>query len=93
MKVTIGAVCDPGTAMENKTGGWRTFMPVFDYSKCIRCAICEVACPDMCIYPDPATANDKGKCLYKANYDYCKGCGICANECPKAVITMTLEEK
>jgi len=73
MKITTGAFCKPGTAMENKTGGWRTFMPVFEYEKCTRCAICEVACPDMCIYPDPATANDKGKCLYKANYDYCKG--------------------
>ncbi len=38
MKVTIGAICEPGTAMENKTGGWRTFMPVFNYDKCIRCA-------------------------------------------------------
>lgn len=93
MKVTIGAVCNPGTAMENKTGGWRTFMPVFEYEKCIRCGICEVACPDMCIYPDRTTANEKGKSLYKADYDYCKGCGICANECPKDVITMTLEEK
>jgi len=93
MKVTIGAVCQPGSAMENKTGGWRTFMPVFDYNKCTRCSICETVCPDMCIFPDPATANDKGKCLYKADYDYCKGCGICANECPKNVITMTLEEK
>ena len=47
----------------------------------------------MCIREDKETANEKGKCLYKANYDYCKGCGICANECPKDVITMTLEEK
>ncbi|MBQ3620960.1 MAG: 4Fe-4S binding protein [Methanosarcinaceae archaeon] len=93
MKITYGAVCAPGTAMENKTGGWRTFMPVFDYSKCIRCGICETVCPDMSIKEDKSTANEKGKCLYKANYDYCKGCGICANECPKDVITMTLEEK
>ncbi|PIV68985.1 MAG: ferredoxin, partial [Euryarchaeota archaeon CG01_land_8_20_14_3_00_38_12] len=26
------------------------------------------------------------------NYDYCKGCGICANECPKNAINME-EEK
>ncbi|MCD4842810.1 MAG: 4Fe-4S binding protein, partial [Methanosarcinales archaeon] len=25
--------------------------------------------------------------------DYCKGCGICANECPKDAIEMVLEEK
>ena len=25
-------------------------------------------------------------------YDYCKGCGICAHECPKNAITMIPEE-
>jgi len=29
---------------------------------------------------------------YKVNLDYCKGCGICAKECPKDAITMVLEE-
>jgi pyruvate ferredoxin oxidoreductase delta subunit len=26
------------------------------------------------------------------NLDYCKGCGICANECPKKCIELVLEE-
>lgn len=93
MKITIGGVCNPGTSIDNKTGGWRTFIPIFNYEKCIRCGICKVVCPDMSIYEDKTTINEKNKCLYKANYDYCKGCGICANECPKDVIEMTLEEK
>ncbi|MFP3483271.1 MAG: 4Fe-4S binding protein, partial [Caldivirga sp.] len=25
------------------------------------------------------------------NYDYCKGCGICANECPVKAIKMVPE--
>jgi pyruvate ferredoxin oxidoreductase delta subunit len=25
--------------------------------------------------------------------DYCKGCGICAHECPRMAIEMILEEK
>ena len=29
---------------------------------------------------------------YEADLYYCKGCGICAKECPKKVITM-VEEK
>jgi len=27
------------------------------------------------------------------DYDYCKGCGICANECPKKAIEMVEESK
>lgn len=29
---------------------------------------------------------------YKVDLDFCKGCGICAHECPKKAITMALEE-
>ncbi|MFW6113967.1 MAG: 4Fe-4S binding protein, partial [Actinomycetota bacterium] len=25
--------------------------------------------------------------------DYCKGCGVCAEECPRKAITMVKEEK
>jgi Pyruvate/2-oxoacid:ferredoxin oxidoreductase delta subunit len=25
------------------------------------------------------------------DYDYCKGCGVCANECPKKAIAMVPE--
>jgi len=30
--------------------------------------------------------SDKG--FYEQNYYYCKGCGICANECPPKTIEM-----
>lgn len=93
MKVTLGVACDAGSSLANKTGGWRTFRPVFDYDKCVRCGTCQLLCPDMCVHEDKATANDKGKCLYTIDMDYCKGCAICANECAKGAITMILEAK
>ncbi len=71
----------PSTA--NKTGLWRTFKPVIDYEKCIKCYICWKFCPDVAIIIDD---------FPKIDYDYCKGCGICANECPKNAITMEKEE-
>jgi Pyruvate/2-oxoacid:ferredoxin oxidoreductase delta subunit len=28
---------------------------------------------------------------YQVNYDYCKGCGVCAEECPCGAIDMIKE--
>lgn len=75
-----------GTTLANKTGDWRTFMPVINEEKCVKCYICWKFCPEPSIYikPDGYPAVD---------YDYCKGCGICANECPTKAIEMIREEK
>ncbi len=65
--------------------GFRTFMPHVDPNKCIMCLFCWVYCPE------GAVDKENGKIEFDA--DYCKGCGICANECPKKAITMVKEEK
>jgi len=70
---------------EFKTGDWRTFRPVIDQSKCVKCLICWVYCPDMAIQWDGEKVS--------VNYDYCKGCGICAKECPRKAIEMIQEVK
>jgi pyruvate ferredoxin oxidoreductase delta subunit len=38
--------------------------------------------------PDAAIDED-----LNIDLDFCKGCGICANECPKKAIDMVREEK
>ena len=86
MSLLPGGICIGSTTVVNKTGGWRTFMPVYDYDKCVKCKLCELLCPDASIDP-----RDDG--FFEFNYDFCKGCGICANECPKQAIEMVLEEK
>lgn len=78
-------VLEPGTSVENKTGGWRNFKPVIEMKKCIDCGNCWIFCPDSCI----RKTGDK----YEVDLDYCKGCGICTNECPTKAIEMVMEEK
>ena len=86
LNITHCGVCEPGSTLKNKTGGWRNFRPVYIYEKCTKCGICEIVCPDMSVKP-----REDG--FFEYDYDYCKGCGICANECPADAIEMILEEK
>ena len=82
-EIDTGAVItEPGNASCYHTGTWRSQRPKYDSNVCIRCWRCFVMCPDAAISPD----FDKN--VFSWNYDYCKGCGICAHECPVEAITM-----
>jgi pyruvate ferredoxin oxidoreductase delta subunit len=41
--------------------------------------------------PDAAISPDYEKNCFVWNFDYCKGCGICAYECPADAIEMVEE--
>ncbi len=71
--------------LADKNAGWRTFKPVVDAEKCINCLICYLVCPDGTII--------RGENHVDVDYDYCKGCGVCAHECPKDAISMVKEER
>ena len=60
---------------------WRVFEPVVDEEKCISCKTCWIFCPEAAL---EWKANDKPAMIYNA----CKGCGVCANECPVKAIEM-----
>ncbi|SFM81305.1 4Fe-4S binding protein [Thermodesulforhabdus norvegica] len=81
-----GELCE-GEA--GKTGGWRSYRPVIDHSRCTpsknqkpSCFLCWLYCPEGVVSRTIPVV---------INYDYCKGCGICAEECPTRAIEMVDE--
>ena len=41
----VRMVVEPGSTEITKTGAWRTFVPIFDHEKCIKCSLCAHECP------------------------------------------------
>ena len=66
-------------------GDWRAKRPVVLRGKCVKCGTCWAFCPTQCIIE-----RDR---WFEANLKLCKGCGICAQECPHNAIVMIEEEE
>lgn len=79
-----GVVPAGGTAVEYKTGAWRSHRPELDREKCNNCLLCWMYCPDCSIGTRDAKLTD-------FKWDHCKGCGICAEVCPIGAIKMVEE--
>ncbi len=56
----------------------------FNCGVCNACELCLIYCPDVAI-----ARRDGGG--FEIAYEYCKGCGVCAAECPRGAITMVRE--
>ena len=82
-----GMIVEAGNSEQYDTGSWRTYRPVRDEEKCIHCLRCWILCPDSAIIVKD------GK-MVGFDYGHCKGCGICARECPPKchAIEMKLDE-
>ncbi len=70
-----GMIVEAGNSQQYKTGGWRTYRPVQVRNRCTDCLRCWILCPDS------AVLVQDGK-MVGFDYQHCKGCGICARECP-----------
>ena len=65
---------------------------LFEARRCMSCGNCFECdnCYGVC--PDNAVIKLGAGMKFRFNYEYCKGCGICANECPCGAIDMVSED-
>ncbi len=72
-------------------GGLDESNALFEARRCLSCGNCFECdnCYGMC--PDNAVIKLGPGKRFEFNYDYCKGCGVCAAECPCGAIEMVPE--
>ncbi len=89
-RTILASVQKPVIGEAGKTGSWRTLRPIIHNDKCLvvksgkpTCFYCWLYCPEGMISRTIPPQVD---------YDYCKGCGMCAHECPAKAIEMVPEK-
>ena len=76
---------------EEVAGGLDENNALFEARRCLSCGNCFECdnCYGVC--PDNAVIKLGPGLRFRFNYDFCKGCGLCAEECPCGAIDMVLE--
>jgi len=87
---TLDAVRRQST-FDEVVGGLDESNALFEARRCLSCGNCFECdnCYGAC--PDNAVVKLGPGRRFAFNYDYCKGCGLCAEECPCGAIAMTPE--
>jgi len=82
---------EAGDGDAGNTGSWRVERPVINMALCTpakrqkaACHLCWLFCPDGVVTKDLEP---------EIRLEYCKGCGICAEECPTNAIDMVAESE
>ena len=68
-----------------KRGTTKSERPVVRFDICTKCTLCWQECPDQVF--DPTTDG-----LYDVDYEYCVGCGKCAEVCPVKECIVMVDE-
>jgi 2-oxoacid:acceptor oxidoreductase delta subunit (pyruvate/2-ketoisovalerate family) len=80
------------STFDEVAGGLNESTAAYEARRCLSCGNCFECdnCYGMC--PDNAVRKLGPGRGFEFKYDYCKGCGICASECPCGAIEMVQEE-
>jgi Pyruvate/2-oxoacid:ferredoxin oxidoreductase delta subunit len=80
-----------GPAAETETKQevtWDRERALQEAERCLSCGTCNLCLQCVSYCPDASIRPDGEKGIVAVDLDHCKGCGICAYECPRGVITM-----
>ena len=79
------------SSFDEVVGGLDESNALFEARRCLSCGNCFECdnCYGVC--PDNAIVKLGPGQRFEINYDYCKGCGLCAAECPCGAIDMVAE--
>ncbi len=65
------------------------FIDNSESKRCFSCGVCNLCDNCQIFCPDSAISLQNGK--YVIDLEYCKGCGVCAEECPRYAISSSIE--
>ena len=80
------------SSFDEVQGGLTAENALFEARRCLSCGNCFECDNCFGVCPDNAVIKLGPGKRFAFNYDYCKGCGICAAECPCGAIEMVPEE-
>ena len=78
-----GTVYPAGHLVEG-CAAWRSVRPEIDHVTCTRCKRCWLVCPE-------GAMQQAAGGRFTVDLEFCKGCGVCARECPRKALRMTKE--
>ncbi len=80
------------TTFDEVTGGLDESTALFEARRCLSCGNCFECDNCFGVCPDNAVVKLGPGQRYQIDLDYCKGCGMCAAECPCGAIDMVPEQ-
>jgi 2-oxoacid:acceptor oxidoreductase delta subunit (pyruvate/2-ketoisovalerate family) len=79
------------STFDEVVGGLDASNALFEARRCLSCGNCFECDNCFAVCPDNAVIKLGPGLRYAIDYDYCKGCGLCAVECPCGAIDMVPE--
>ncbi|MBK9308232.1 MAG: NAD(P)-binding protein [Nitrospira sp.] len=92
-KQPVLALARRRASFDEMVGGLNQETALLEARRCLSCGNCFECDNCYAVCPDNAVSKLGAGNRFEIKYDYCKGCGLCAEECPCGAIDMLKEVK